>query len=284
MSVVVGYDGSEYSEWAVRKAVEEARSRGLALEVVTVWDQPTVDLGMGSGAVIDPNLSDVVAQRAAAIAAEGAALVAGVDVTATALAGPAAAALVDRGRDAELLVVGSHGRHAVADMLLGGVSRQVATHARCPVMVVRSGVPVNRRIAVGIDGSEQSGRALDFAFEQASRRGASLRVIHSWDVPVIGFDIDSGTYPEGGIIDDVRDAETRLSAQLVAGYAERYPDVAVEVRVIRGQPSRVLVEESQDCDLLVLGSRGRGGFASLLLGSVSHRVLHRAHCDLTIVH
>lgn len=284
MSVVVGYDGSEYSEWAVRKAVEEARSRGLTLEVVTVWDQPTVDLGMGSGAVIDPNLSDVVAQRAAEIAAEGVALVAGVEATATVLPGPAAAALVDRGRDAELLVVGSHGRHAVADLLLGGVSRQVAAHARCPVMVVRAGSPAHRRIGVGIDGSEQAARALDFAFDQASRRGAALRVIHAWDVSVIGFDVDSGSYPEGGILDDVRDAETRLSAEVLAGHTARYPDVAVEVRVERGQPAKVLVEQSDECDLLVLGSRGRGGFASLVLGSVSHRVLHRAHCDLVIVH
>lgn len=284
MSVVVGYDGSEHSGWAVRKAAEEARSRGLALEVVTAWDQPTVDLGMGSGAVIDPNLSDVVAQRAAAIAAEGAALVDGIDVTATAVVGPAAAALVERGRQAQLLVVGSHGRHAVADLLVGGVSRQVATHARCPVLVVRSGAPVHRRIAVGIDGSEQAARALDFAFEQASRRGAGLRVIHAWDVSVIGFDADSGVYPEGGILDDVRDAETRLSAEILAGHTARYPDVVVEVCVTRGQPARVLIEQSQECDLLVLGSRGRGGFAALVLGSVSHRVLHRAHCDLAIVH
>ena len=79
------------------------------------------------------------------------------------------------------------------------------------------------------------------------------------------------------------DAETRLSAEVLAGHADRYPDVALEVTVQRGAPAKVLVDASGDCDLLVTGSRGRGGFAALLLGSVSHKVLHHAQCSVAVV-
>jgi nucleotide-binding universal stress UspA family protein len=283
MSVLVGYDGSEVAGQAVRFAATEARSRGVPLEVISAWDAPTVDLGMGSGSVVDPQLADVIAQRAHDVAAQGAVLAGVGDVTALAVPGPAAAALVDRSRDADLVVVGSHGRHGMAGLLLGGVSRQVAAHSDCPVIVVRREAAQFHRIVVGIDGSPQAQRALDFAFEHASRMGWALRVVHAWDVAVIGFDADTSTYPHGGILDDVRDAETRLSSEVLAGHSQRYPDVDIEVRVLRGSPAKILVEAAQDCDLVVTGSRGRGGFSALLLGSVSHKVLHHAQCNVAIV-
>ena len=283
MSVLVGYDGSEVSGQAVRFAAREAHLRGVPLEVITAWDAPTADLGMGAGSVVDPQLADAVAQRAAEVAAEGAGLAGEGDVTARAVPGPAAAALVEGSRSSDLVVVGSHGRHGMADLLLGGVSRQVAAHSVCPVIVVRDDAARFGRIAVGIDGSPPALRALDFAFEQASRHGWALRVVHAWDVAVIGFDANTSTYPHGGILDEVGDAETRLSAEVLAGHADRYPDVALEVTVQRGAPAKVLVDASGDCDLLVTGSRGRGGFAALLLGSVSHKVLHPAHCSVAVV-
>lgn len=283
MSVLVGYDGSGAAGDAVRFAAEEARLRGLPLQVLTAWDAPTVDLGMGSGSVVDPHLAQAVEQRAAQVAAEGAGL-AGLDaVTPTAVTGPAAAALVEASRSADLVVVGSHGRHGMADLLLGGVSRQVAAHAACPVIVVRRPAPQFERVVVGIDGSLQAHRALDFAFEQASRRCWALRVVHAWDVAVIGFDADTSTYPQGGILDDVRDAETRLGSEVLAGHVERYPDVEVEFAVSRGGAAKVLLDASRDADLLVTGSRGRGGFSALLLGSVSHKVIHHAQCNVAVV-
>lgn len=284
MPVMVGYDGSEVSERALQFGAEEASMRGLPLEIIAVWEQPTVDLGMGAGAAVDPAMSEVVADQASGLANHAAENLQGsaLEVSAIALPGPAAAALVDRGKDADLLVVGSHGRGAVADFLLGGVSRQVATHARCPTIIVRAGG--EPRVVVGIDGSAQAGRALDFAFDEASRRGWPLRVVHAWDVAVIGFDVDSTTYPEGGILDDVEGAETRLGAEVLSGHVATYPDVEVEVRIVRGAAGRVLVDAGEDASLLVVGSRGRGGFTSLLLGSVSHKVIHHASCSVAVVH
>jgi nucleotide-binding universal stress UspA family protein len=240
---------------------------------------------MGVGAAVDPGMSEVVSQQAADLAAAGAELARtyGLDATANSVMGPAAAALVERGHTADLLVLGSQGRNALSDLLLGGGSRQVAAHASCPTLLVRD-TPAHPVVVVGIDGSPQAGRALDFAFDEASRRHWTLHVLHAWDVSVIGFDVDASTYPAGGIFDDVQQSEARLSAEVLAGHRARYPDVDVEVRLRRGTASQLLVEASQDAGLLVVGSRGRGGFTSLLLGSVSHKVIHRSACSVAIVH
>lgn len=125
---------------------------------------------------------------------------------------------------------------------------------------------------------------MDFAFDAASRRGWKLLVIHAWDVHVVGFDVDASTYPKGGIIDEVKDAEDRLSAEVLAGHRDRYPDVEVEFHLGRGHADHVVLDAAGGCDLLVVGSRGHGGFASLMLGSVSNRVLHHAECSVAVVH
>jgi nucleotide-binding universal stress UspA family protein len=284
MPVVVGYDGSDGSARALEWAAEEARLRGVPLDVVAVWDEPTVDVSMGAGSIVDPNLALVLEQRAKEIAAQGAAAVTDVEVRAKALAGPAAAALVECSQDAELIVTGSHSKRGVAEILLGSTSAQVATHSVCPTIVVRPKRPTHGRLAVAIDGSKPGERALDFAFDEASRRGWILRVVHAWDVHVVGFDVDDSNYPAGGILQEVKDAETRLSAEILAGHRGQYPDVQVETLVDRGHADRIVLGASDDCDLLVVGSRGHGGFASLLLGSVSHRVLHHAQCSVAVVH
>ena len=284
MPVVVGFDGSDGSERALEWAVEEARLRGLPLEIVAVWDEPTVDVGMGAGSVVDPNLALVLEERAKDIAEQGVALVTEVPVTSRAVPGPAATALVEASREAELLVTGSHSKRGVAEILLGSTSDQVATHSACPTIVVRPNPIAHQRLAVAIDGSGPGQRALDWAFDAASRRGWKIRVVHAWDVHVVGFDVDDSTYPKGGILDEVKEAETRLSAEVLAGHRARYPDVEVEVHVDRGNADRVVLDASEDADLLVVGSKGHGGLTSMLLGSVSHRVLHHAGCSVAVVH
>lgn len=286
MSVVVGYDGSELAGYGLKFGVEEAKLRGLPLQIVTSWDAPTVDLGMGTGAVVDPQMVDIVTERARRVAAEAAESVAdsGVDVTSEAVLGPAAAALTDLSKTADLILMGSHGHRAMGEFMLGSTSQQVATHAKCPTIIVRTLETPHRRVAVAVDGSETGVRALEFAFDEASRRGWELRVIHAWDVNVIGFDVEDSTYPPGGIIDDVKEAETRMSAELMAGRGAQYPDVTVEVKVARGHADKVVLDSCEDVDLLVVGSRGHGGFTSLMLGSVSHKVMHRAKCSVAVVH
>ena len=286
MSVVVGYDGSDGSERALQWAVEEAKLRAVPLQIAVVWEEPMVDMGFGGGAIIDPTLAEVMKERGEQIAAQGRELVAnsGLEVSAEAVVGPAASALVEASERAELLVTGSHSKRGVAEILLGSTSSQVATHSKCPTVVVRPKPVTYHRLGVAIDGSEPGQRALDFAFDEASRRGWKLLVIHAWDVHVVGFDVDASTYPKGGIIDEVKDAEDRLSSEVLAGHRDRYPDVEIELHLGRGHADNVVLEASDECDLLVVGSRGHGGFASLMLGSVSNRVLHHAECSVAVVH
>ncbi len=286
MSVVVGYDGSDGSERALQWAVEEAKLRAVPLQITVVWEEPMVDMGFGGGAIIDPTLAEVMKERGEQIATQGRELVAnsGLEVSAEAVVGPAASALVEASERAELLVTGSHSKRGVAEILLGSTSSQVATHSKCPTVVVRPKPVTYHRLGVAIDGSEPGQRALDFAFDEASRRGWKLLVIHAWDVHVVGFDVDASTYPKGGIIDEVKDAEDRLSSEVLAGHRDRYPGVEIELHLGRGHADNVVLEASDECDLLVVGSRGHGGFASLMLGSVSNRVLHHAQCSVAVVH
>ena len=138
-------------------------------------------------------------------------------------------------------------------------------------------------VLVGIDGSPASVRALGFAFDHASRHNLALTVVHTWEVPPIGAITGVPSPEPPTLLQNIADNELRASSEELAGYSESYPDVPVDISVVQGSPLKVLAEKSSDADLLVVGSRGRGGFLGLLLGSVSHGVLHHAHCPVAVV-
>ncbi|MCL4289915.1 MAG: universal stress protein [Thermoleophilia bacterium] len=138
-------------------------------------------------------------------------------------------------------------------------------------------------IVVGVDHSEGAKAALRFALEEATLRGSKLRAVHAWQfsIPVPGIE---GIYPAlgAGLSDLHRAAEEALDAEL-RGTIPEAGEVEIERRVVEGAPGAVLVEESRGADLLVVGSRGHGGFAGLLLGSVSQQCAHHAACPVVIV-
>ncbi len=140
-------------------------------------------------------------------------------------------------------------------------------------------------IAVGVDHSEGAKAALRFAFEEAKLRQATLRVVHAWQYGYIGATGFEGAVPAvGGDINELRNAaETDLEQTLRESVPET-DTVEIERRVVEGRPAAVLVDESQGADLLVVGSRGHGGFTGLLLGSVSQQCAHHAACPVVIVH
>jgi nucleotide-binding universal stress UspA family protein len=139
-------------------------------------------------------------------------------------------------------------------------------------------------IVVGVDQSAGSLAALRFAVEEARLRQATLRVVHAWQYGYIGAGFMEGSYPlVGGDITELQDAG---EAALEATVREAIPDtdgVKIERRVLEGRPAAVLIEQSLGADLLVVGSRGHGGFAELLLGSVSHQSASHARCPVVIV-
>ncbi|QJY48899.1 universal stress protein [Pseudonocardia broussonetiae] len=278
--VVVGVDGSGAARCAVGWAAAEASRRGAPLRLVTAfaWASDHVVGHPGLGERYRDEM-EAVARRDLA-AAEGSAAAADVPVSTELRVGFPIGTLADEARHAQLLVVGSRGRGGVAGLLLGSVSAALAGHAACPVVVVReealgaAGGPV----LVGVDGSPDSEAATAFAFEAAAARGVPLVAVHSWTD--LAFDPVAAPLMDW---DAVEQSERAVLAERLAGWREKFPEVVVEREVVRDLPTHALVERSAAAQLLVVGSRGRGGAASLLLGSVSHGVLHRGRCPVAVV-
>lgn len=285
--VVVGFDGSDAARGAVQLAAAEAQARSVPLRIVVATTIVATDFGYGTADTIDPGMMDAIrvgAQReVAAVVDDVTGQFPGLAVHGIADVGSAAAVLLDNSTDASAIVVGSRGSGGFLGHLLGGTARQLASHSPVPTIVVRRPTPVGDRVVVGVDGSADSMRALAYAFDFADRHHLDLTVMHTWDVPPIGA-LTGVPGPESA--DQIRsmaDDEARWAAEELVGFSEHFPSVAVTQKVLQGSPVRVLVAESEQAALLVVGSRGRGGFLGLLLGSVSHGVLHHASCNVAVV-
>ena len=189
-------------------------------------------------------------------------------------------ALIEASKNAWMIVAGTQGLGAVGRLLLGSVTTGLVHYAHCPVAVVHSdegatpdaGAPV----VLGIDGSPASEAATALAFDEASRRGVGLVALHVWS--------DVGVFPILGMDWHDREREAQeILAERLAGWQERYPDVRVERKLFCDKPSEWLLKESERAQLVVVGSRGRGGFPGMLLGSVSSAVAQSAPVPVLVV-
>lgn len=287
--IVVGYDGSESSRVALTWALTAARSRNLGVFVVNAMS-PAVGTFVGGTSYLE---ATDLQQRAAAermlLAAEHESRreVPGVELELRVVEGPAVPALLELSAGAVMVVVGSRGLGAFTELLVGSTALQLVTHAPCPVVVVRSldytsPGPEAGRVVAGVDGSSGSEDTLAFAFEEASLRGLGLTVVHTWQTPF--FEAPArGPAADSDVRAQIADSELLMLAETLAGWREKYPDVEVRQRLVNGDATQVLVDASRGAELLVVGSRGRGGFQSLLLGSVSHAVLHHARSAVAVV-
>jgi nucleotide-binding universal stress UspA family protein len=213
----------------------------------------------------------------------------GIDVTTEMVTGQPVDLLTQRSPDVELVVLGSRGLGGLSGLLLGSVAVGVVSHARCPVVVVRGDSiehPLQQRdhdpaapVVVGLDGSPTSEAALAFAFDWATRHAAPLVAVHAWTDVTVDPAVATLLYR-----DDVREEESRLLAEQLAGWGEKYPDVAVQRVLAPDRAAHALLERSETARLLVVGARGRGGMAGLLLGSTSQALLHRAGCPVAVIH
>jgi len=281
--IVVGTDGSAAGAAAVRWAAREATRRKLPLRLVHAFDWSWAGARFGDSSGLfelaegraDVTLADAVVQ------AEQAAP--GVEAHTRRVLGEPAPALLQAAREAALVVVGNRGHGGFASLLLGSVSQRVATHAPCPVVVVRgrhdeSSGPV----VVGVDGSSGAADALGLAFGSAAERGTDLVAIRAYlpPTPAWGVDVPPMVYDPRERDAAERDAlDTALSP-----WREKYPDVRVEALVAQGSAARVLVGVSHTAQLVVVGSRGHGAFAGTLLGSVGLQLLHHADCPVVVAH
>ncbi|MFD4315519.1 universal stress protein [Streptomyces sp. NPDC058548] len=262
-------------------AAREARLRGTGLSVVHAFIWPLLKVPLGPSPYGPPtgglrqqaqDIVDTAVARARTTAPD-------IDVAGEIVAGEPLTVLATRSRSAALVVVGSRGVGAFTGLLLGSVAVHLAAHAACPVLVVRGRERPSGPVLLAIDGSADSDAAVDFAFAEAAARGAELRVVHAW-TPATG---PADLTPLFHGTEEIRYEEERVLDQAVAAAAASRPELPVERRLVRGRPGPVLLAESADAQLLVMGARGRGGFAGLLLGSVSQALLHHAECPVAVV-
>jgi nucleotide-binding universal stress UspA family protein len=287
--VTVGVDGSDDSLRAVRWAAAEARRRRAPLRLVTAfgwpperpWGHPTLREEyreiLHERTEVQLNSARAVAERTAQ----------GIDVEAEVVVGSPYGVLGSEAGHAQLLVLGSRGRNRLEGLLAGSVTVALAGHASCPVVIVRgierdpaeeAGLPV----VVGVGGDPGSDAAVAFAFEAASARGVALLAVHVWQElavdPVMEPFVD-----QEAIHAEERDVLDRRLAELLGEWSLKHPEVPVRRLVTRDRPGRCLVERSADAQLVVVGSRGRGELAAMVLGSVSNALVHRAHCPVAVV-
>jgi len=282
--LVVGVDGSAASYAAVGWTAQEATIRGLPVRLVHVV-APT---SMSSTEAPNDTITHEQEVKARHVIDQARRIVDGVQgearlkVRVEIRYAGVLATLVDASRDAHMIVVGARGFDGFGWHMLGSVSAGLLHHAHCPVTIVRDPESAGREIhddapvVVGIDGSRASEAATALAFEEASRRRVPLVALHAWS--------DVGVFPILGMDWHVyRDEGDEVLGERLAGWQEIYPDVQVHRRLVCDVPARWLVNESDSAQLVVLGSRGRGGFDGLHLGSVSSAVAQSARVPVIVV-
>ncbi|MEU8374795.1 universal stress protein [Micromonospora sp. NPDC048894] len=283
--VVVGVDGSPTSLAAAEQAAHAAVLRSAPLHLVHGYLHP-----LGYGVPLNPYdlgvpaPSEEAQQMLERTAAELADRWSGLTVQVRQVAGGAGATLVEESRRADLVVVGSRGLGGFAGLLLGSVGAQVAAHAHCPVLVVRPEtlpIGVDGPVLVGVDGSPAAGVAADQAAAEAVRRGVPLVLVHVGPAP-----------QDREVPDEVAESEAayqahavRLLAEASAAVRADHPDVVLREHPVRAVGvAQGLIEASGTASVLAVGTRGRGGFTGMLLGSVSQAVVQHAHCPVLVAH
>jgi nucleotide-binding universal stress UspA family protein len=279
--IIVGVDGSAASNTAVGWAAHAAAMRNVSLTLVHMLAEfvptfPQIPLPTGVAAWQEDDGRQVL-EQAVKIAEEAVTTDPKIAIASELKSSPPVPTLVELSEEAEMIVVGSNGRGAVGRAVLGSVSSGVVRGAKCPVAVIRDEAPVlphpeQAPVLVGTDCTPTSEHAMAVAFDEASRRGVGLKVLHAWsDVTLF----------ERLWLDWKPDAERRL-AEYMAPWQERYPGVAVHQLVVFDHPGKHLVEESESAQLVVVGSHGRGGLTGMLLGSVSNAVVHSVRMPVIV--
>ncbi|MER6331964.1 universal stress protein [Streptomyces sp. NPDC001034] len=279
--IVVGVDPDRAHRMAPAWAADEASRRRLPLRLVHVEGVPTPGdrkeavppSWEGWNAALHEAGKQVLEEAAEFVTARHPEL----EVDTLLAEGDPVWTLCEQSRDASSLVLGS--RHLSRRREVFGsasIALPVMARTHCPLVVVPEPEHITQDrpyYVVGVDGSERSAAAVDVAFEEAALRGAGLRALLVWEHgPLRVFD-ESGPQEES----------RRLLSEIVAGRQARYPEVDLRHELVAGHPVQVLTEASAHALGLVVGTRGRGGFAGMLLGSVSQGVLHHARCPVIAV-
>lgn len=286
-AVVAALDGSHRDEAVIDWAAAEATALSAPLHLVHAVDLGTPLSAYGE-LLTSPEIVDRVEQESTTVVTEARARVGSahpdLSVSTALPTGSPSGALMAAASNARVLVVGSARKNRAERVVLGTTSMSVVAHAPCPVVLVPEGAATkgDGRVVVGIDGSDNSKLAFRHALEAAAVRGHSVTTVTSWNVEVEhGVVVTEPGTPEWEAVD----ARYRAMAErTIAADRPSHPQIEVTVEVRHGRAADSLVEVAEGADLLLVGSRGRGGFRGMLLGSVSQRVLALATCPVAVLH
>ncbi len=285
MRIVVGVDGSDGSRAALRWARREAEARGwpvVALLAYGFYGRPEQvqdraggiaeeALSRAATEVLRETIAEVVEADDPELTTAPETMIAGLEPV---------DALFQVAEPSDLLVIGSRGLGPVRRLLLGSVSTACVRHAAGPVVVVRAPQPRDERpVVVGVDGSAESLSALDWAIEHAAARRLALHVIRAWSLPP-----DIGVRMEDILAAAARREQTDKELHELVERRSRGAGIRVTAELVDGAPAPTLISASDDAELLVVGSRGAGGFSRLLLGSTSATCSLHARTSVAVVH
>ncbi len=288
LGIVVGIDDSPAARVAVQWAARDAEMRRIPLTLVHAvspevasWLKTPVPAGVMHW---QQDHGRRLVDAALKLVEEGAQHGGPAGVHTEIFTAAAVSTLIDLSKNAEMVVTGAQGSGRWPGRLLGSVSSGLLRHAHCPVAVIHDEDPTPQPsrapVLVGIDGSPASQTATAIAFDEASRRQVGLVALHSWS------DLDVSDWSDGGFSETDWPATQSMAeevlAERLAGWQEQYPDVKVSRTVVQAQPARQLVQQSEQAQLVVVGSRGRGGFAGMLVGSVSETVAQMAKVPVIV--
>jgi nucleotide-binding universal stress UspA family protein len=286
--VVVGIDGSDAALHALDWALGQATRSEATLHLVCCYAVPFYgEPGMFGAYAIESQVEAIKTEHEGFLEAAMARVRAagtGVAVDGVVTLASAAIAITDEAGPGDAIVVGSTGRTGIVADTIGSVATAVCHRAHVPVIVVPAASPTKgstmKKIVVGIDGSPPSEEALRWAYDEARRAGADVVVVHAWSYPYGGHTLRNGADPREQMkLDALRQLEASIDS--LAGSRDDGP--SVHARLVEDSAAKALIDEAADADLVVVGSRGRGGFTSLMLGSVSRAVVQHAPCPIAVI-
>jgi nucleotide-binding universal stress UspA family protein len=278
--VIVGVDGSPASDAALRWAAAEAARLDSELVVLHVFDWRLYGAASPIGAPFVTGVRELAEAIVHSAVSQARSLAPAASVRGEALLGTAGHILTAASENNALIVVGNRGRGGFSSLLLGSVSQQVATHATGPVVVVRGRADPSGPVVVGVDGSLAGDHALGVAFDEATVRGVGVRAVRAFTPTSLAW--DPGLPPTPEDVEQRRQMEREDVVAAVEPWKHKFPGVDVKCVAVEGRPAEVLTGLSHSAQLVVVGTRGHGGFAGLLLGSVGLQLLHHAHCPVMI--
>ncbi|MFJ9349898.1 universal stress protein [Streptomyces sp. NPDC101237] len=282
--ITAGVDGTEESLAALDWAAREAVRRGLPLRVVHAWRYEEHDALDGGPETQRRWVADGVGESVRAVTGRYPGLSATVDV----VQGEPADVLEGAAAGAELLALGSRGHGPVVGFLLGSVGQRVIAASARPVVLVRAedepaAEAAGREVVVGQQGGPQDGAAvLEFAFETAAARGATVRVVRAWTLPPV-FAYSPGSLKLLDESGGLEPYEKKALSEAVRPLRERFPDVPVAEHVEMGSAGQVLLSVAGRAQLMVVGRRAHRTAVGARIGSVAHGVLHHAGCPVAVV-